>query len=122
MDQKIDIDKLDFQIKLLDNYIKEHKITDISILTFLFDLKELSHSLKTHYIYRKMEKEYKKEKEFDTVKLFYEKSKKVFVAARKFIKTGKDKKLDNLVDTINQTIIYNYSNAYSLFKMEFHIN
>lgn len=121
MDQKISKDKLTIQINMLESYIKTRKVEDFSILSFLFDLKELKSNLKVPYIYRRLQKEYKKEKNLQRVETFYQKSLKVFQAARKFIKTGEDNTLDELIDTINVTIVSNYNEGYNLFKMEFHV-
>ncbi len=122
MDQQLEEDKLSIQIKTLEIYVKDKKIEDFSILSFLFDVKELNPNLKVPYIYRRLEKEYyKQEKDLQKVKVFYEKSLKVFVTALKFIRTENDKKLNELVSSINETIISNYKEAFYYFSMEFDV-
>ena len=121
MDQKLEQDKLAIQIGMLEFYVKDKKVEDFSVLSFLFDLKKLIPKLKVPYLYRCMEKEYKKNSDLKEVKSYYEKASRVFLAARTFIKTSYDEGLDNLVDSINEIIVTNYDEAYFLFKIEFDI-
>jgi hypothetical protein len=121
MDQKLQPDKLSLKIKMLEEYIRDNKIEEISVLSYLFDIKELKQNLKISYIYRKYEKEYRKGQNIDRVEDYYKKSLKVFIAARKFIKTYDNYELNNIVDSINKTILHNYEMAFRLFMMEFNI-
>lgn len=118
---KIDQDKLSIQVIILERYVRENKIEDFSVLSFLFDLKELAPNLKVTYIFRRLEKEYRKEENMSKVEFFYMRSLKVFSTARKYIKTGEDSELDEIIESINDTIVSNYEEAYNLFKMEFDV-
>ncbi len=119
MDQKLGPDKLSLKIRVLEEYIRRNKIEEFSVLSYLFDLKELKSNLRISYIYRKFEGEFKKEPNIENVYNYYKKSLKVFIAARKFVKTSSDYELNEIVDSINETIIHNYDKAFELFKIEF---
>ncbi len=119
--QKIDQDKLTIQVMILERYVRENKIEDFSVLSFLFDLKELLPNLRITYIFRRFEKEYRKEENIEKIESFYKKSLKVFLTARKYIKTGKDGELDRIIESINDIIVSNYEEAFHLFRLEFDV-
>lgn len=121
MSQKIESDKLDIQIKLLEKYVKENKIEDFSVLSFLFDMKEMSNDLRSAYLYKRLQKQYRKHKDLKKVEKYYSKTVKVLRIAQKYIITNDDEFLDNIIKNINNTVIENYKKAYTLFEMEFSV-
>ncbi len=120
--QKIEPDNLNVKIDMLEHYIRTNNIEEFSVLNFLFDLKELRKNFKIGNIYRKLESEYSKRKSIKKVKDYYDKSIRVFLAARRFIKTNEDQYLDNIINSIIDIILNNYRESWELFRVEFDIS